>query len=174
MISKGNLAAGIAWLVLIPLTGCGGSDLPPPPRQTMISHFAPDAPDTIETVLVDPLPVASAHLTLPDGRTIAPVSLDRDRQVYSDNTPSLPNIGVGVSGGSSSRVNTGFGIGFPFFGGGGGGTYTASMTTSRLRFLVPDMNAYRGGWQHWILHLDLDDGANRRSIETLPPAPPLQ
>jgi hypothetical protein len=159
-------------LALLPLAGCGGSDLPPPPRPTMVSQFPPDAPDVIETVLVDPLPVASARLVQPDGQTIAPLSLDRDRQVYSDNRGGLPNVGVGVSGGSSSRVNTGFGIGFPLFG--GGSTYTASMTTSRLRFRVPDMNAYRAGWQHWILHLDLDDGVNHRSIETLPPAPPLQ
>jgi hypothetical protein len=173
MVSKGKWGVGLVWLALLPLTGCGGSDLPPPPRPTMTSQFTPDAPDTFETVLVDPLPVAAARLVPPDGQSIVPLSLDRDRRVYSDDRGSLPNIGVGVSGGSSSRVNTGFGIGFPLFGG-GGDTYTISMTTSRLRFRVPDMNGYRGGWQHWVLHLDLDDGANRRSIETLPPAPPLQ
>jgi hypothetical protein len=170
------------------LTGCGGSDLPPPPRQAVISHFDASHSDsghsdpghsdsgsagTIETVVVDPLPVKAAHLALPDGRMIAPVGIDRDREMYSDDTGSAPNFGVGVSGGSSSRVSTGFGIGFPLFGGGdGGGHHTASMTTSTLRFRIPDMNAYRADWQHWILHLDLDDGANRRSIETLPPAPP--
>jgi hypothetical protein len=176
MIGRISPVGGMAWLWLalaFPLAGCGGSDLPPPPRQAVTSHFIADPPGTIETTVIDPLPVKSAHLTVQDGRVIQPDRIDRDRQVYSDDTGSRPNIGVGVSGGSASRVSTGFGIGFPLFGGGDSGSHTAAMTTSTIRFRVPDMDAYRTGWQHWVLQIDLDDGVTRRSLETLPPAPPF-
>jgi hypothetical protein len=156
------------------LSGCwGGGDTAPPPRESVVSHFVLGSTDQIETTIVDVLPVKSAVLKLPDGATVAAAQIDRDRNVYTEDTGYGPNLGVGVAGGSGGVVSSGIGIGFPLFGGGGpSGSQTHSMTTSTLRFKVPDMAAYRRDWQHWVLHIDLDDGANRRSIETLPPAPP--
>lgn len=160
----------------LPLGGCwGGSDLPPPPSESVVSHFVSGTPDQIQTTIVDALPAKTAVLKLPDGETVAAAQIDRERNVYSEDTGYGPNLGVGVAGGSSGGVSSGIGFGFPLFGGGGpSGTRTGSMTTSTLRFKVPDMAAYRRDWQHCVLHIDLDDGANRRSIETLPPAPPQE
>jgi hypothetical protein len=168
---------GVAVLVLalgLPLSGCwGGGDTARPPRESVVSHFVPGSTDRIQTTIVDALPVKTAVLKLPDGETIAAEQIDRERNVYSESTGYGPDVGVGVAGGSNGGVSSGIGFGFPLFGGGGPGTtQTHSMTTSTVRFKVPDMAAYRRDWQHWVLHIDLDDGANRRSIETLPPAPP--
>jgi hypothetical protein len=155
------------------LAGCDSASLPPAPRQSMTSRFAAGAPDVIETTLVDPLPVRVATLRPANGPAIAALSIDTERNLYSDETGYGPNVDIGVAGGSASPVTTGIGIGFPLFGGGpGSARHTASMTTSTMRFRIPDMAAYRRDWQHWVLHLDLDDGASRRTIETLPPAPP--
>jgi len=129
----------------------------------------------IQTTIVDVLPVKAAMLKLPDGQLVAAQQIDKERNVYNEGTGYGPNFGVGVAGGSNGVVSSGVGFGFPLFGGGGySGSRSHSMTTSTVRFTVPDMAAYRRDWQRWVLHIDLDDGANRRSIETLPPAPPPQ
>lgn len=166
------------WLLLalgLALNGCWGGGSAPPPRESVNSHFVLGSADQIQATVVDALPVKAAMLKLPDGQMIAAAQIDKERNVYSERTGFGSGLGVGVAGGSNGGVSTGIGFGFPFFGGGGGGGYrTGSMTTSTMRFTVPDMAAYRREWQHWVLHIDLDDGANRRSIETLPPAPPRE
>ena len=155
------------------LSGCWGSEPPPAPRESVISHFVLGSTDQIQTTIVDVLPVKAAMLKLPNGQQVAAQQIDKEHNVYNERTGYGPNFGVGVAGGSNSGVSSGVGFGFPLFGGGGySGTRTHSMTTSTVRFKVPDMAAYRRDWQQWVLHIDLDDGANRRSIETLPPAPP--
>jgi hypothetical protein len=154
------------------LGGCWGGSSAPPPRQSVVSHFVAGAPGTIETVIVDPLPVKAARLLRPQGPAIEAARIDRDRNVYAEDTGYGPGVAIGAEGGSQSRVSTGIGFAFPLFGGGGSGVRTTAMTTSTLRFQVPDMAAYRRGWQGWTLQLELDDGASRRTIETLPPAPP--
>ena len=164
----------LALAASLVLAGCwGGGSQPPPPRESVDSAFVPGAPDRIETTIVDSLPVKSAVLKRPDGAAIAAERIDRDRNTYSEDTGYGPNLGARVVGGSSGGVSSGVGFGFPLFGGGGPDSQSHSTTTSTLRFKVPDMAAYRRDWQHWVLHVDLDDGANRRVIETLPPAPPL-
>jgi hypothetical protein len=162
-------------MLALALTGCWGGGGTPPPRESVDSQFVAGASDQIQTTVVDALPVKTAVLKMPDGTTLAAAQIDRDRNTYSEDTGYGPNLGVGVAGGSRGGVSSGIGFGFPLFGGGGpGGNYTHSMTTSRVRFRVPDMAAYRRDWQHWVLHIDLDDGANSRAIETLPPAPPME
>jgi hypothetical protein len=160
--------------LIIPLAGCwGGGDSVPPPQESVVSHFVLGSSDQIQTTIVDVLPAKAAVLRLPDGQNVAAAQIDRERNVYSEDTGYGPDVGVGVAGGSNGVVSSGIGFGFPLFGGGGpSGTHTGSMTTSTIRFKVPDMAAYRRDWQHYVLHVDLDDGANRRAIETLPPAPP--
>lgn len=157
------------------LSGCWGGDSAPPPRESVVSHFVLGSADQIQATIVDVLPVKAAVLKLPDGRIVAAQQIDKEHNVYSESTGYGPNFGVGVAGGSQGGVSSGIGFGFPLFGGGGpSGTRTHSVTTSTVRFQVPDMAAYRRDWQRWVLHIDLDDGANRRSIETLPPAPPQE
>lgn len=173
------LAASFRLLTLalatLLISGCWGGASTPPPRESVTSQFVPGAQDQILTTIVDPLPVTTAVLRLPDGQTVAAYQIDRDRNTYTDsNDYSGSGLGVGVEGGSNGGVSTGIGFGFPLFGGGGPDRRSHSTTTSVLRFKVPDMNAYRRDWQRWVLHVDLDDGTNRRSIETLPPAPPRE
>jgi hypothetical protein len=158
----------------VTLSGCwGGGETTPPPRESVASHFVLGSQDQILTTIVDPLPVKTALLKQPDGQTIAAYQIDKDRNTYTDTNDYYGSgLGVGVEGGSNGGVSTGVGVGFPLFGGGGPDARSHSITTSNVRFKVPDMTAYRRDWQHWVLHIDLDDGANRRSIETLPPAPP--
>jgi len=161
-------------LAALLLTGCWSSSPPPAPRESVVSHFVLGMSDQIETTIVDPLPVKAAVLRQPDGQTVPATQIDKERSTYTDtNDPYGSGFGVGVEGGSRGGVSTGVGFGFPLFGGGGPDSRSHSTTTSTLRFKVPDMAAYRRDWQHWVLHVDLDDGANRRVIETLPPAPPL-
>jgi hypothetical protein len=167
-----SLTAALAALLL---SGCWGGETAAPPRETVSSHFVLGTPDQIATTIVDPLPVKAAVLRQPDGQTIAAYQIDKDRSTYTDSNDYYGSgLGVGVEGGSNGGVSTGIGFGFPLFGGSGTDSRSHSTTTSTLRFRVPDMAAYRRDWQHWVLHIDLDDGANRRSIETLPPAPPLE
>ena len=166
----------ILLTAILLMSGCESSDLPPAPPESVTSAFAEDAPGIVETRIVDPLPARAAFLKLPDGTTVPAVSIDEERNLYSDQTGYGPNFGARVEGGSSSGVQTGFGIGFPLFGGGGpSGHQVGAMSTSTIRFRIPDMAAYRRDWQRWILHVDLDDGGgSRRVIETLPPAPPAE
>jgi len=137
----------------------------------MTSRFFPGTPSRIETVIVDPLPVESARLTTAEGTVIVAQEIVREKNGYADQGNGLPHVAVGAQGGSQTQVTTGIGIEFPLFGG-GGGTRNISMTTSTITLRVPDIEVYRRDWQRWILHVELGDGANHRTIETLPPKPP--
>jgi hypothetical protein len=161
--------------LILALTGCwggGDSERTPAPQESMTSTFFAGTPSQIETVIIDPLPVAGARLVTADGVTIAAKEIVREKNAYADQESGLPHIAVGAAGGSQTQVTTGIGIEFPLFGGGGNPTAAVSMTTSTITFTVPDRAVYEETWQHWRLHLDLGDGANGRSIETLPPKPP--
>jgi hypothetical protein len=166
----------IPALAALLLAGCWGASAPPPPRQSVISRFVTGSPDQITATITDPLPVKTALLKMPDGRTVAAQQIDKERNVYNERGGYYggPGFGVGVAGGSNGGVSSGIGFGIPLGGGGYGGTRSHSMTTSTVKFKVPDMAAYRRDWQQWVLHVELDDGANRRTIETLPPAPPQE
>lgn len=156
------------------LSGCwgGDADTSPAPQESVTSRFIAGTPSHIETVIVDPLPVARAHLVTADGVTIEAKEILREKNGYADEGGSLPHVSVGASGGSQTRVTTGIGIEFPLFGGGGTDSRAISRTTSTITFMVPDLAVYDATWQHWLLHIELDDGANHRTIETLPPKPP--
>ena len=164
-----------ALLALALLCGCWGGSWAPPPREAVVSRFVLGSADTIQVTIVDALPVKAAELRPPGGPALVAQQIDKERNVYSEGTGYAPNFGVGVAGGSQGVVSSGIGIGFPLFGGGGSSSSrTHSTTTSTARFKIPDMAAYRRDWQRWVLHVELDDGANRRTIETLPPAPPKE
>ncbi len=159
------------------LTACwGGGDTGssgPVPQESVNSRFYAGTPSRIEMVIVDPLPVENARLITADGATIAAKEIVREKNAYADEGDNLPHVAVGAQGGSQTKVTTGIGIEFPFLGGGGDSPRAVSMTTSRITFTVPDRAVYEATWQSWVLHVDLSDGSNRRTIETLPPKPPL-
>jgi hypothetical protein len=160
------------------LAGCWGGDAGgggpsnPAPQQSVASRFFAGTPSRIETVIVDPLPVESARLVTADGTVIAAQEVVREKNAYAGESDRYPHVAVGAEGGSASRVTTGIGIEFPLFGGGGDAPAATSMTTSTITFRVPDLEVYDRDWQRWILHVELGDGANHRTVETLPPKPP--
>jgi hypothetical protein len=142
-------------------------DLPP-----LAARISAISPDRIDVTVRDPLPVSAATLIDPQGNRIAANRIDHDRLAYSGDSIGWPRIGVGVVGGSNSGVSTGFGIGLPLL---PQTTEAAgSINESRFNFAIPDVAAYAAGWQHWKIHVDLSDGVNSRSFESLPPAPPAQ
>jgi len=141
------------------------TDLPP-----ISATIPPESPDHIVVSVNDPLPVSAASLIDPQGRVIAAARIDHNRVSYKGGGVGWPQIGFGLSGGSSSGVSTGFGIGIPIF---PQTTQAAgSINESRFSFVVPDIAVYNASWQRWKIHVDLSDGVNTRSFETLPPAPP--
>lgn len=140
-------------------------DLPP-----LVAQIPASMPNRIDVIVRDPLPVSAATLIDPQGHEIAANRIDHDRLAYSGGSIGWPSIGVGVMGGSNSGVSTGVGIGFPLF---PQTTEAAgSINESRFGFEITDVAAYNANWQHWKIHVDLSDGVNSRSFESLPPPPP--
>lgn len=140
-------------------------DLPP-----IDTRIPADAPNRINVTIRDPLPVSTAILIDAQGNQLIATRIDHDRLAYGGRGAGWPRIGVGVMGGSNSGVSTGVGIGFPLL---PQTTEAAgSIYESHFSFLLPDQAAYASSWQRWKIHVDLSDGVNRRSFETLPPAPP--
>jgi hypothetical protein len=151
----------------------GGSSGPSAPRQQSVTgYFSATERGVIQVDVTDPLPVAAASLIGPDGTAVAAYQIDRDREVYRSDGSIQPSVGVGVTGGSSSRIGTGIGIGFPLFGSGDGTGVTAAVTASRVLIRVPDLAVYGTSWQRSKLHIELDDGVTHRVMELLPPPPP--
>ncbi len=114
-----------------------------------------------------------AVLIAPDGREIAAYEIDRDRETSSGSSGTSWGMGtgIGVGTGGSSGVGVGVGIGFPVAGS-SDGTTTRYETEARIR--VPDMAAYRAGWQGWVLrvHLPAEGPATERTIDFPAPEPP--
>jgi len=132
--------------------------------------FLKDDPTVIEVSVRDVLPAARVFLVDPSGVETAAFDIQRDRQVYRSDVGSRPNVGVGVFGGSSGHVGTGIGIGFPIFSS-GQSNYTASVVDSRAKVRIPNPVLYRETWQRWKIRVELEDGANKRFIEMVPPKP---
>src|SRR4051812_32340381 len=91
----------------VTLGGCSGDGDTPPPRESVASDFVRGSADQIQTTVVDVLPVKAAALRRPDGQTVAADQIDRDRNVYNEDTGYGPNLGVGVAGGSNGGVSSG-------------------------------------------------------------------
>lgn len=128
------------------------------------------ANDLITVTVNDPLPARAARLIAPDGGITQASAIDTTRDIAHEDSGFGPRLGVGVAGGSSSGVSTGFGIGFPLFGDGNSKTY--ATTESRISFRLKDVADYRRNWQRYAIAIDLDDGVNKRTFQMLPPAPP--
>jgi hypothetical protein len=143
--------------------GYGGS------QYSTDAHFLASDPTVIEVKIRDPLPVARAVLVDPSGVETAAYDIQRDRQTYYSNGGPRPSVGVGVGGSSSGNFGTGIGIGFPIYSGGSG--YSNDLTESTAKLKISNSVLYRSTWQSWKLRVDLEDGANKRTIEMVPPKP---
>src|SRR5262245_473263 len=80
---------------------------------TTNAHFQTDDPTVIELMVRDPLPIARLVLIDPTGVETEAFDIQRDRQTFRSDGGARPSVGVGVAGGSSGRIGTGVGIGFP-------------------------------------------------------------
>lgn len=133
------------------------------------AHFLSGDSTVIEVQVRDPLPVARAVLIDPTGIETLAYDIQRDRQTYSSGGGPRPSVGVGVSGGSSGHIGTGIGIGIPIFS--GGSDYRREVTESTAKVKIGNPVLYRTTWQSWKLRVDLEDGANKRTLELAPPKP---
>jgi hypothetical protein len=159
----------LAMLVLAACSNSGGSGYGGTSPYSSEAHFLASDPTVIEVTIRDPLPVKRAVLVDPNGVETAAYDIQRDRQVYSSSGGARPSVGVGVAGGSSGHFGTGIGIGFPIYS--GGSDYRADVTESTAKMKISNPVLYRNSWQSWKLRVDLEDGANKRTIEMVPPKP---
>lgn len=134
------------------------------------AHFLKDDPTVIELRVRDPLPVARVVLIDPMGAQTAAHDIQRDTQTYRSDGGARPNVGVGVFGGSSGRIGTGIGLGFPIFSS-GQSRHTSAVVDSTAKVKIGNPVLYRTSWQDWKLRVELDDGRNKRTIEMVPPKP---
>lgn len=153
------------------LSACGYDSPPPRGINEQVSASLTATDDRVIIVNVtDPLPVKAARLIAPNGTQTEAYAIDRDTQDYGGGGGLRPNVGVGVTGGSSGGVSTGIGIGFPIFSSNDNGP-ARRLTESRVRIRIPDTADYRLNWQRYAIAVDLDDGVNRRTFQMVPPAP---
>jgi len=144
---------------------------PPPPaaRPGYSVAFAEGSKDLIEVWLDDRQPIEKAELLDADGGVVAAGRTSADRTTTSTGESGL-GIGVAVEGGSSG-VHTDIGLGVPLF-----GTKDPSPVESfqsRALIRVPNMAAYRGDWQHWVVRLLLGSPTGtERQVEVAAPRPP--
>lgn len=172
----------LAFAVAMPLAACssgnyggggsgyGGTGGAVDSQYSANAHFLATDPTVIELTIRDPLPAARVFLIDPNGQETAAYDIQRDRRVYQSDSGPRPSVGIGVGGGSSGHVSSGIGIGFPIFSS-GGANQTSSVIDSTAKVRISNPVLYRTTWQDWKLRVELDDGVNKRTIETLPPKP---
>ena len=158
-------------LAMLLLSACSqrATPLPAPPPLTV--GFAAATPDVVEVTMLDRQPVEQASLVGPDGHAIAAYRISRDRRAVATDPGIAAGLGLGVFGGSSGGVATGFGIGFPLFG--SPPPTPEPVVQSHALIRVEDMKAYRADWQKWKLHLRLGSPeTSERDVEFPAPRPP--
>ena len=108
----------------------------------------------------------------PGGAAIAAAALNREvERSYGYGPGDQPpgNVGVGVFGGSASRVGVSIGTAVH----GGGPSYTGvPKTRTRARIVLADPAAYRSDATAWKIAVELIDSAGETSLVEIP-APPL-
>ena len=162
----------LAVTLAIGLTACAGEGPPPAPaaRPTFTAGFLPGSADTVEVTLEDRQPIEKAELLAPDGTALAADRVSADRTVTSEDQDGL-GIGVIAEGGSSDPLQTDVGVSLPLFG--TRQPSPAEAYASRALIRVPDMAAYRAGWQRWTLRLLLGSPTGtERTVELPAPRPP--
>ncbi|GIK97568.1 MAG: hypothetical protein BroJett029_17770 [Alphaproteobacteria bacterium] len=162
-----RFAACLAF-ALLAACSAGGGDIVSSPVGAAFS-LAEGRVGEIEVTVADRQPVETAALVAPDGEATPAHQIDRSKTV-EDEGGFMPSFGVGVFGGSSGHVGTSVGINIPV---GRSGAPHDPVIDSRARIRVPDMAAYRAGWQDWKIRIELGTGAaDRRVMEIPAPRPP--
>ncbi len=147
------------------LAGCSSSSDPAVAHADFDLDW--DDGEIIVIALDDVRSFDAAALVAPDGSEIAAFQIDRDREISRDAVQ--PSVGTGVSGGSGG-FGVGVGLSFPL--GNDDPDEIGYRSVAKIR--VPDMPAYRAGWQDWVLriHQPAEDIWNERTLELPAPEPP--
>jgi hypothetical protein len=129
----------------------------------------PGDPSLIEVRYSGARAPETVQLLAPDGTVIEPLEVERvTTETIADD--GWPNIQAGVTGGSSSDMDFGVGIGFPLF-----GTEAADrppQVRTLARFRLPDLPDYRENWQRYrVVMLFARGTPDEDRIEMLPPHP---
>jgi hypothetical protein len=160
-----------ATLAIAPAACADESQAPAPPsRPTFTTGFLAGSPDTVEVTLEDRQPIERAELLAPDGTTLAADRVSTDRTITRQDQDGL-GIGIAAEGGSSDPVHTDVGVSLPLFG--TEQPSPAESYASRALIRIPDMSAYRAGWERWTLRLLLGSPTGtERKVELPAPRPP--
>jgi hypothetical protein len=153
----------------------------------ILASFAPDSRNVVQVAVQDRRPVDQVELLAPDGRVYLAHTITRDQLVdtydrygYTRGYPpgyyEYPygprmGVGVGVFGGSSGRIGTSIGLGFPL---GGGGTVEREVGYKSIaRIPIDDMGFYAATWRQWRMRISFAEPAGgARYIEIEAPPPP--
>lgn len=153
----------------------------------IVASFAPNTTNVVQVAVEDRRPVEQVELIAPNGRVYVAQTITRDQLVdvydrygyargYPPGYSEYPygpraGVGVGVFGGSSGRVGTSIGLGFPL-----GGYDTVERQVgykSIARIPVDDMGFYQATWQKWRMRIRFNEpGGGNRFIEIEAPPPP--
>jgi hypothetical protein len=168
------MAPVFALLVALILAGCASEDggaRRASASQPVTAGFLVQTPDVIELSVDDRQPVDRVELLAPDGRVYLAHRIDREKATQEPRASTGLGVGVGVFGGSSTKVGTSFGIGIPL--GGIEAPPTEPRYSSIALVRVEDMAGYRAGWRRWILRIRLGTPETSfRFMEIPGPRPP--
>lgn len=112
-----------------------------------------------------PFTVKSATLLLPGRPPLAASDVRSDRAL-GDGSVGRPSFGVGIEGGSNSRLSTGIGIGIPLY-------RQGTIERAVALFTIADPALYKRLFANAIIVLVLADRDGREHrLEAAAPAPP--
>lgn len=158
-------------LVFSVLAACAAERGAEDAASPVAAYFSEQAVDVIEVRVADRQPVDKVELFAPDGRIFLAHRIDREKEAAGGGARPSFGLGVGVFGGSSTRVGTSIGLGFPL--GGIEQPYREPGYTSLAAVRVSDMAAYRADWQRWVLRIRLGTPETSfRFMEIPAPRPP--
>ncbi|MBL8698667.1 MAG: hypothetical protein JNK67_09860 [Alphaproteobacteria bacterium] len=163
------LAGALVTAGVAALGACADHPVAPPPPPVLVAFVEePGGLARIDVTTTGRHALARVELLMPDGR--ATVGDVVDHQAIADRAPGGGpfDVGVGVFGGSSSRVGGGVSIGFPIL---GGGRAVAPMIRSRARVAVPDVEAYRRDWPQARIRLSFTAGPEDTRVDATAPSP---
>jgi hypothetical protein len=157
---------GIApFVILVFLAGCSGGGPAPLPIGRISAYFpAGGVVDTIDIDAVDRLPLRSAELVAPDGRTTA--------ASFVAAQPASSGNGVYAGGVAPLGTTTGQGLGPGTVGAGVQTQTTLLATSSNATIALPDPVAYRRDWRRYRIRLRFGAPPDLERREIAAPEPP--